>query len=92
MNIEDFLADRAGSGFEVIYSNPEYKRCRDKLSELYELVKLNLEGETIVNEIKSLHNRINGIINMYLYKRGFKDGLKLGWLLAEVKDTHDLED
>ena len=88
MNIEDFLADRAWGNYGTIYSDPEYRKCSDRLLDIYKIVAANLdpEGETIVNEIRSLHNRMTGITAMIKYKQGFADGLKLGWLLAEVKN------
>ena len=88
MDIEDFLADRAWSDYGVIYNDPEYKKCSDRLLDVYKVVvaNLDLEGETIVNEIKSLHSRMTGITAMISYKRGLGDGLKLGWMLAGVKN------
>lgn len=88
MNIEDFLADRAWSNYETVYNDPEYKICSNRLLDVYKIVvtNLDLEGETIVNEIKSLHSRMTGVTAMITYKRGLRDGLKLGWMLAEVKN------
>jgi len=94
LNIEDFLFDRACSNYGGIYSNPEYRKCCDRLDEIHEVLKTKLdsEGETIFSEVKSLHNNMAGITSMCVYRRGFSDGLRLGWLLAEVKDDNSPED
>lgn len=86
MNIQDFISNRAGD-YTRIRQDQEYKKCTETLSSLYRFIedKLNGEGEQIVEEIKSLNSILNGISNSFLYKRGLRDGIKLGELFAEIQ-------
>lgn len=84
MDIEDFLANRVGGDYGKIRSDPEYRKCSKALSEVYKSVvdKAGPTGEKIIDEIRSLHNIMSGVSNLFSYKKGLKDGLRLGELLA----------
>ena len=92
MDIEDFLAERVGSDYGVIRKEREYKKCTQTLSFLYRLIedKLNVEGEHIIEKIKILNDMLNGISNLFLYKKGLKDGIRLGELLAEAQTKKEI--
>lgn len=83
--INNFVMDRTEDAGKIMINESDYKDVEANINSLYcEIEKLlPKEKQGLVDELLCKCNEQAALLEVYMYKQGFKDGVKLNKFLNE---------